>query len=371
MARRKAHEEHENHERWLVSYADFITLLFAFFVVMYSVSAINEGKFRVLSDALVSAFHAPPKSLDPIQIGRPSKSPVLSQLEVRSSPNFLITPRRVIRSTRDDGSKSDETDDKVDSGSGNDALDKISEDIELAMAHLIELGLIHIRRNELWLEIEIKSNVLFKSGSAVIKRQSVPTLTEIGQILSRFPNLIKVEGFTDNQPIKSTVYPSNWELSAARAASVVRLFELSDVNTERLRAVGYGKNRPVASNTTEEGRARNRRVVVIIMADKDVARMTNHKPALTINRNTKPADMKTLASSGIIEQEKVPVQDIAKVDGLAIFRGTVFEEPPVKAAPEPVEPEQQDASMFMVIAPPIRLFSPITLPSVDLAKREK
>ena len=236
------------------------------------------------------------------------------------------------------------------------------------MAHLIELGLIHIRRNELWLEVEIKSNVLFKSGSAVIKRESVPVLSEIGQILSRFPNLIKVEGFTDNQSIKSPVYPSNWELSAARAASVVRLFELSDVNSERLRAVGYGKNRPVASNTTAEGRAKNRRVVVIIMADKDIARMS-HKPALTINRNTKPADMKTLASDGIIEQETVPVPVVSPIDGLAIFRNRVFAKPPVE--PEPGVPEKEAAGMFTVIAPPIRLFTPVTLPSVDLAKGEK
>ncbi|NIQ10172.1 MAG: flagellar motor protein MotD, partial [Gammaproteobacteria bacterium] len=88
MARKKKPEEHENHERWLVSYADFITLLFAFFVVMYSLSSVNEGKYRVLADALISAFHAPPRSLEPIQIGKPAKSPVLADLELRSSPTL-------------------------------------------------------------------------------------------------------------------------------------------------------------------------------------------------------------------------------------------------------------------------------------------
>ena len=369
MARKRKQEEQENHERWLVSYADFITLLFAFFVVMYSVSAINEGKFRVLSDALVSAFHAPPKSLAPIQVGRPSKSPVISELEFRSSPNFLITPKQIrTNDSNEDGENRRETDNDYYNDAGSQSLDEISDDIELAMAHLIELGLIHIRRNELWLEIEIKSNILFKSGSAVIKRETAPVLAEIGQILSRFPNMIRVEGYTDSQSIKSQIYPSNWELSAARAASVVRLFELSKVHSERLTAVGYGENRPVADNSTESGRAKNRRVVVVIMANNDVARI-NHKPADRDNRKPVPVEMKTLADNGLIEREKKVVSQQQQADGLSIFRQSAPEE--VFRIPEMNSAISQNTGGIRVIAPPVRLFTPVKLPKFDIINREK
>ena len=279
MAKKKKAEEHENHERWLVSYADFITLLFAFFVVMYAVSSVNEGKYRVLSDSLMSAFQSSPKSLEPIQFGKTSKSPVITELTFRSSPQLLKTPKPKIRSQMDEASSIDgdnkfESEELVyDDPGAKRFLDRVEDDVELAMSHLISLGLIHVRRSKFWLEIVINSSVLFGAGEAKLKKEVLPVLSEIATVMSGFPNAIRVEGYTDNQDIGSDYYPSNWELSSSRASSVVRLFELFNVNSDRMTAVGYAQNRPVADNSTEEGRALNRRVAIIVMANNDVAKV--------------------------------------------------------------------------------------------------
>jgi len=232
MARKKKHEEHENHERWLVSYADFITLLFAFFVVMYAVSSVNEGKYRVLSDALVSAFRSSPKSMEPIQVGNLAKSPHETDLAQRTNPNTLKRPDMLIsKPVKDQQIKSDDPQTKSptqaensESGAGEkqalDSLNSIAEQIERAMAGLIQQNLVKVRRDEFWLEVEINTNILFPSGDAHLQPEAKPILNELARILRNFDNNIKVEGFTDNVPISNMIYPSNWELSASRSASV-------------------------------------------------------------------------------------------------------------------------------------------------------
>jgi len=275
MARRKKHEEHENHERWLVSYADFITLLFAFFVVMYSISAINEGKFRVLSEALVAAFRSNPKSMEPIQFDKPAKPDILPNRELNRSQSVakpvadpVALPLKTPVNTHKGNSPPLDTPDE---GAGK-AMKEIAEQIEKAMAPLIEKDLISVRRFRYWLEVEIKTNILFPSGSAKLQQAAVPVLKSLATILDKYPNPIHIEGFTDNVPIKSPLYPSNWELSTARAMSVVHLFTEEGLRPERLAAVGYGEFKPTASNDTEEGRSKNRKVVLVVMADENTAR---------------------------------------------------------------------------------------------------
>ncbi|CAK0757025.1 chemotaxis protein MotB [Gammaproteobacteria bacterium] len=237
--RRKKHaEEHENHERWLVSYADFITLLFAFFVVMYAISSVNEGKYQVLFNSMGAAFHSVPRSIKPIQIGE--EKPELSRI-----PKII--------------QNENETADQQD-------LNLISDKIEKSLADFIKKDLIGVRRDKLWLEVEIKTSILFPSGSTSLERNALPILTDLAEILKNFPNSIQVGGFTDDKPISSVSYPSNWELSAGRAASVVHLFNKLGVNPERMSAVGYGEHRPMADNSTPEGRNKNRRVVLHILA---------------------------------------------------------------------------------------------------------
>jgi len=260
MARKKKPEEHENHERWLVSYADFITLLFAFFVVMYALSSVNEGKYRVLSDSLVAAFQEAPQSLRPIQIGEPIKAPPIIFPDSRPMLNVpQTTPEEAQRQPLQQESKAGRRD--------RQNLNKMQKQLEKSLGPMIERDLISVKRTGKGLEVEINSSILFDSGKALIQAKAVSVLTGIAASIKSFPNAVQVEGYTDNIPIETFAYPSNWELSAGRASSVVHLFSDEGVDPFRLSAVGFGEFRPVAANTSAEGRERNRRVVVVILSE--------------------------------------------------------------------------------------------------------
>lgn len=285
MSRKKRSEEHENHERWLVSYADFITLLFAFFVVMYSISSVNEGKYRVLSDSIVAAFRDPARSLQPIQVGDLARTPARSDTVIdRSRPvielfNIPLPIQPEEQSGMNGSQPLPESQQDAAQQSGIDqASQDLADSIEAAMAELVDEGLIQVRRDKRWIEVEINTSILFTSGSAQLSGQAQPVLRELAGKLQPLSNIIHVEGFTDNVPINNYEFISNWELSAARAASVVHLFTRLGIDPQRLAAVGYGEYRPVASNDTPEGRARNRRVVLVIMsgADARVSERLNH-----------------------------------------------------------------------------------------------
>jgi len=267
MARKKKPEEHENHERWLVSYADFITLLFAFFVVMYALSSVNEGKYRVLSDSLIAAFRNAPQSLRPIQIGEPVKAP--AKVMPNSRPQLKEIPYSSPENDRQDKANTEDQQGKVGKGGQRDKqnLNKIQKQLEKALGKMIERDLIAVKCTGRGLEVEINTSILFDSGSALIQPKAVSILTEVAAALKDFPNAVRVEGFTDNMPIETKVYPSNWELSAGRAASVVHVFSDEGVDPFRMAAIGYGQYRPVAANKTAEGRSRNRRVVVVILSE--------------------------------------------------------------------------------------------------------
>ncbi len=267
MGRKKKHEEHENHERWLVSYADFITLLFAFFVVMYALSSVNEGKFRVLSESLIAAFHTTPKTFEPIQVGQAIKAPQDIKQHSRVDPNVVDSIQVPIRQ------EVHKNLDGMDSGQAKERLKmkKIADEMERALSGLIAQDVIKVRRAKDWLEVEINTKILFASGTALLQPQAVPVLSQMARIVRDFDNTIKVEGFTDNLPINTATFPSNWELSAGRAASVVHLFSDEGVDPTRMAAIGYGEHRPIATNDTEDGRLRNRRVVVLILS-KDAER---------------------------------------------------------------------------------------------------
>lgn len=252
MPRRKPVELNVNHERWLVSYADFITLLFAFFVVMYSVSQVNEGKYRALSETLVQAFE-PSRSLKPIQVGDPSPAPSTSAIDLPGAAGG----ENVLEQLGSSGQLG--------------VLQELSEIFTEHFSSLIEDQLVQVDSNEFWLQIQVKDSILFESGSAEPSAQARAIFAEIANVLKGYDNPVQVEGHTDNLPIRNLRYPSNWELSAARATAIVKLLEADDVAAQRLSAVGYGEHQPVASNESAEGRARNRRVVLMI-AKAQIAR---------------------------------------------------------------------------------------------------
>jgi len=272
MARRKPVEEHLNHEAWAIPYGDLVTLLLAFFVVMYAISSVNEGKYRVLSDSLVAAFRAAPKSLEPIQIGEMSKAEselqtrqprTLVPLEIDQLPLDLLERIPQMQALHRAGFSAEELD------AAAELIEEIDRAIIEALGDLVAQDLVRLRRDRFWIEIEINTSVLFPSGSAEVSPEARPVLERVGAILAGNPVRTHVEGHTDERPINTLVFPSNWELSAARAARVVRIFQDQGVVPERMAAVGLGEFHPVADNTTPAGRHKNRRVVIVVMADRE------------------------------------------------------------------------------------------------------
>lgn len=244
MARRRYEEEATNHERWLVSYADFITLLFAFFVVMYAVSSVNDQKYQALSESLLSAFsnEAGAGVLQPVQPLTPSPSLLL--------PKTLSRERAKEQALRQE----------------RDHMTAIARDILKVLAPLVRQGKVRVTQSPRGVNVEINASVLFAPATANLSSESMATLTAVAKVLQPQLYRIQVEGHTDNQPIATTQFPSNWELSAVRASSVVRLFLAESIDEVRLVAVGHGSNRALESNDTAEGRQRNRRVQVVILS---------------------------------------------------------------------------------------------------------
>jgi len=277
MARRRKIEDHANHEAWAIPYGDLVTLLMAFFVVMYAVSVVDVGKYRVLSNSLVEAFgaHAP---IDPIQIGDPSLDLNLLTDDVQRSLAPHVLDNSGGDSRQDDvtvmetRSPTDVAIESVLEGVSGGKRERMlreiaemSEEIEGALGKLIAQGDIQVKRKPYWLEITINTNLLFSSGSATLESDARPVLQDVARILSKRDARIHVEGHTDDRPIRNSIYPSNWELSSGRAATVVNLFAQNGVDPKRMVAIGYAEFQPVADNDTEEGRSQNRRVAVVVL----------------------------------------------------------------------------------------------------------
>ena len=267
MGRKKKHEEHANHEAWAIPYADLLTLLLAFFVVMYAISSRDAGKYRVMADAMVTAFGGTPRTITQVQVGN-------TQLQGAASDNAsAITAPTVAGNRAKDPAQLSAMRQPIsfrDTASLESAarqLQTISERINRALAPLIDKGMITVRRTELWIEVEINSDILFPPASARLDPVAQDTLGTLADVLADVPNGLRVEGHTDSMPIATAQFPSNWELSAARAASVVHLFARQGIAPTRLAMVGYGEFRPREDNTDSDGRNRNRRVMVVILAD--------------------------------------------------------------------------------------------------------
>jgi len=244
MPRRKPEDPDENHERWLVSYSDFITLLFAFFVVMYALSSVNEGKYRVLSDSLVAAFRNVTVNAKGTEMTAQADTPTLqTAIRARKSAKAEEQRRRVREKVRQ-------------------AAARIAD----ILAPLVREGRVRVTETTTGVTVEINANVLFAVGDARLNPDAVAALRAVAQVLGATEFPVTVEGHTDDTPIATAQFPSNWELSAVRASSVIRLFVEAGVTPQRLTAAGFGEQRPVADNATLEGRARNRRVAILIEA---------------------------------------------------------------------------------------------------------
>lgn len=232
MRRRRSDSEGPSNDRWLVSYADFVTVLFGFFVFLYAISTAEQDEVRRLSDAVQGVFTGTPRTIEPIPIGEPITAP-------------------------------------GESGSADQAFPSpgLREDLGRALEGLVGADQIRFREGAQWMEVTLPGDLVFRSGGVLPGPEAQTAIVRIAGVLASQDNAIVVEGHTDNLPIRTGRFPSNWELSAARAGAVVRLLEDSGIDGERLAALGYGDNHPVARNDTERGRARNRRVTLVIGAE--------------------------------------------------------------------------------------------------------
>jgi chemotaxis protein MotB len=243
MAKRK-HEEHENHERWLVSYADFITLLFAFFVVMYSISSVNIGKYRTVSESIKAALNPLANQSGANQIINVGEAKLA--LQGRNPTDAKEVTIRRIRQ-----------------------LAQVIKDKHLKDMVAFVTVVQTINGD---IVITIPDRLLFNSGEATVRTEALPFLEGLGGAILEMNRHARVEGHTDNVPIRTAQFPSNWELSAARAVMVVRvLSELYGVPADHLAAVGHADTRPVTANSDTEQRAKNRRVEVVILEQAPAA----------------------------------------------------------------------------------------------------
>ncbi len=227
--RRKKEEEHENVERWMVSYADFVTLLFCFFTAMYAISNIDSDKLGKFVDSMRSAFH--------VEGARGNALSVIEGVQI-------FVPANV----------------------------EVESDVKDILGTFIKesKGSIDVTRDTRGVVMSVADKYFFPSGNAGLKDDSRDIMDEIASILHKYPNMIRIEGHTDNVPIHNEKFPSNWELSAARAISVAKYFvENHNIPPGKLSTIGYSEYKPVASNDTPSGRAKNRRVNIVILSEAE------------------------------------------------------------------------------------------------------
>src|ERR1700754_2424693 len=243
---RKKHPEHVNHERWLVSYADFITLLFAFFVVLFAASHSDKNKQTKLADAMRNAFT--PLGTFEAHSKIPPLTPISAAAITDATPAPLTPPLP---------SASLETPEETKA-----RLTRLLDE-EVAAGHIPPGGMT-MRITPDGLVISLHEAGFFPSGSAEVRVASIPMLSILAKTLP--PGSLRVEGHTDNVPIHTAQFASNWELSTARSTAIARLLlERGPINPANLSAAGYAEFHPVATNATEDGRTQNRRVDIILL----------------------------------------------------------------------------------------------------------
>ncbi len=254
MARKKKHPEHVNHERWLVSYADFITLLFAFFVVMFAASNSDQKKAGKIAQAVQAAFTE-------MAVFSPTGKvvPLYDKGALPSAANRIIG---------NDHSAFDATQivSAVKAQEGQE-MKEVRTQLEMKLKEELAAGTVRISEDSRGLTVSLAEAGFFDPGSAVMHPKALPTIDRIAATLRPLAYNIRVEGHTDNTPIHTAQFPSNWELSTARATFLLQylISNAAAIPPVRLSAAGYGEYRPVAGNETVEGHAANRRVDLVVL----------------------------------------------------------------------------------------------------------
>jgi chemotaxis protein MotB len=243
MARNRRHAEHENHERWLVSYADFITLLFAFFVVMFASSQADRSKVKQFSAAVVEALDkgAATRKVAEIMGAAPHS-------QERSAAPPMADPTPVTEAAVQEG---------------------LARSFQLLAKELqqdIQEGRVHVRMEERGLVVTLQVSSFFPSGGDALLATAAPSIRKIGAVLRDIPNKVRLEGHTDSLPISNGRFRNNWELASARGITVLSLLS-TDVAPARMAVVAYADTLPKAANDSDEGRAQNRRVDITVLSE--------------------------------------------------------------------------------------------------------
>ena len=255
MLRRKPlDDDDENPDRWLVSYADFITLLFAFFVVMYSISSVNKGKYDKLASSMGGAFTGENASIQ-LKMNAGNASDTASKLKNQQKSLIKPLPLTYLYSEKMRRER--------------EALTNMGIDLSNKLSPLISEGKVRVVQNNRGIRIDINDSVLFSPGSAELAGTASAMMNEIAIMLKDNQRHIQVEGHTDNIAIHNATFFSNWELSAVRASSVVRMLSEIGIAENRLSALGFGAAQPITENETPVGRAKNRRVSIMILYESE------------------------------------------------------------------------------------------------------
>jgi chemotaxis protein MotB len=283
--RRERHRAHANHERWLVSYADFITLLFAFFVVLYASSQVDQRKAGKLALAIQVAFQEmgvfPASTTQiPLDINDPMPFSTVQAIQNVKRNSEL---RRIASHPDDELSASSEETD----------ISTLQAELRDALHNEIALREVAVHRESDGLVISLREFGFFDSGSAAIKPESLSALNRIASILSIRTYKLRIEGHTDNIPIHTAQMASNWELSTARATEIVRILIMENrFPPDRLSAAGYAQYHPIASNLTAQGRAQNRRVDIVVLTEHGEAQHDEAPSPPSRNDLQKPSPSK-------------------------------------------------------------------------------
>jgi chemotaxis protein MotB len=359
--KKKHHEDHVNHEAWAIPYADLMTLLLAFFVVMYAVSVVNESKYRVMSNSIIEAFNGSSHVIAPMPQTRvqphnvdPAIASPQTQPGAATTPVNVPIPARPQLVRASDMRSASQADERRN-------LEVIRDQVQRALQPLIDKQMVIVRKTTSWLEIELRTDILFQSGAAKLSPEATDALDNMASILKPFPNPVRVEGYTDDRPINTSLYPSNWELSAARAASVARLFSEQGVEPSRLGIMGWGEYRPAADNGTEDGRNHNRRVLIVVLSEDNAPKRfyndVQNAGQLTVDNAAAPAPA---ASSAAVVVAPVLTSAAPAANGAGAAEPTVevVASRPLDAVPvnkvilaHPTHTAQQDGDAKPDLAP--------------------
>lgn len=284
---RHGENDHEPLDRWLVSYADYVTLMFALFVVLYSIAINKEEQYKTISDTLSQVFDKPAEDKTGVKADavltdntpRSDYKEYGSSLETPTGPEIMADAKDNPINTKPQF--------------GN-PLVSLQEQVTQSLANLIEKGVAKVEADDEWMLIELNSGLLFPSGSGTPTKGADLILAEIVSVINQTKNLVRVRGYTDNETIHNEIFDSNWELSMTRSMAILRRLQALGVSSSRLAAEGYGQYSPTADNDTAQGRAANRKVVIAVSKLKSPAEPVVKMTVENLNKTdplvSQPAD---------------------------------------------------------------------------------